>query len=125
MRHSLDAFGTILWYMPDSAFAVRLERSLTEIPEVQYQRWWGEYRRHGRRLSLDALADATLAKGKVRADQGVPELWKRGRFLEVVERNRSDVELSRDVYEFGRALGYVGVRDPEGGGFVQLEVDWP
>lgn len=111
--------------MPDSAFAVRLERSLTEIPEVQYQRWWGEYRRHGRRLSLDALADATLAKGKVRADQGVPELWKRGRFLEVVERNRSDVELSRDVYEFGRALGYVGVRDPEGGGFVQLEVDWP
>jgi len=80
------------------------------------------HRRHGRRWSLDALAHATVAKRKVRGDHGVPELWKRGRFLEVVERNRSDVELTRNVYEFGRAFRYVGARDPDGSGFLQLEV---
>jgi DEAD/DEAH box helicase domain-containing protein len=81
-------------------------------------------RRHGRRLSLDALADATLAKRKVVVAEGVPMLWRTGRLLDVVERNRSDVELTRDVYLFGRQFGYVGARDPDGAGFVQLEVDW-
>lgn len=82
-------------------------------------------RRHGRRISLDALADATLARRKAFVAEGVPLLWKTGRVLEVVERNRSDVELSRDVYLFGREFGYVASRDPDGEGFVQLEVDWP
>lgn len=82
-------------------------------------------RRHGRRLSLDALADATLFRRKAFAAEGTPQLWRTGRLLEVVERNRRDVELARDLYLFGRDFGYVGARDPDGAGFVDLEVDWP
>lgn len=81
-------------------------------------------RRHGRRLSLDALADATLARRKPVVPEGVPALWRTGRLLEVVERNRADVELSRDLFLFGRDFGFVGARDPDGAGFVALEVDW-
>lgn len=82
------------------------------------------HRRHGRRLSLDALADATLARRKELVPEGVPLLWRTGRLLEVVERNRGDVELTRDLYLFGRDFGYVAARDPDGSGFVELEVHW-
>jgi len=80
--------------------------------------------RHGRRLSLDSLADATLFRRKDFVAEGVPALWRLGRVLEVVERNRSDVELTRDLYLFGRDFGFVWARDPDGAGFVELEVDW-
>lgn len=82
-------------------------------------------RRHGRRLSLDTLADATLFRRKDFVAEGVPALWRTGRVLEVLERNQSDVELSRDLYLFGRDFGYVAARDPDGAGLVQLEVSWP
>lgn len=80
--------------------------------------------RHGRRIGLDELSDATLARRKDFVPEGVPRLWRTGRVVEVLDRNRSDVELSRDVYEFGRDFGYVVARDESGVGFEQLEVDW-
>ncbi len=80
--------------------------------------------RHGRRISLDALADATLGRRKDVVAGGVPQLWRQGRVLEVLDRNRSDVELNRDVFEFGRDVGYVVARAKDGIGFEQLEVDW-
>lgn len=79
---------------------------------------------HGRRVSLDELADATLGRRKDVVATGVPALWRQGRVLEVLNRNRSDVELSRDVFEFGRDFGWVAAREENGVGFEQLEVDW-
>lgn len=51
-------------------------------------------------------------------------LGEAGRVLEVSDRNRSDVELSRDVYAFGRAFGYGVARQENGVGFEQREVEW-
>lgn len=80
--------------------------------------------RHGRRVSLDELADATLGRRKAFVAEGVPKLWRQGRVLEVLDRNKSDVELNREVFEFGRDFGWVGAREERGVGFVELEVDW-
>lgn len=80
--------------------------------------------RHGRRVSPDALADATLGQRKDVVAGDVPRLWRQGRVLEVLGRNRSDVELNCGVFEFGRDLGYVVARARDGVGFEQLEVDW-
>lgn len=51
-------------------------------------------------------------------------LWRRGRVFEVLDRNRSDVALARDVFEFGRDFGWVQVDKGNGVGFEQLEVNW-
>lgn len=79
----------------------------------------------GRRSEwLAAGFDSVLARRKAFVPEGVPRLWRTGRIVEVLGRNRSDVELARDVYAFGRDFGYVVAREKSGVGFEQLAVDW-
>jgi hypothetical protein len=84
--------------------------------------------RHGRRISLDQLADATLARRKDVTEVGVPELWRTGQTTAVVDRLRSDVILNRDVFRHGRDFGWVvarrAARRKDSWALVQLEVDW-
>lgn len=80
--------------------------------------------RHGRWVSLDELADATLARCKDFTEVGVPELWRTGQTTKVLDRLRSDVILTRDVWRHGRDFGWVAARREDEAGFEQLEVDW-
>lgn len=68
----------------------------------------------GFRLSLNHLAQATL--GATKLADGLQSLawWKAGERGKVVEYCKSDVDLTRRLYEFGRDHGYLLYRDYQG-----------
>lgn len=65
----------------------------------------------GHRISLDALAKATLGSAKT-ADGLQAVAWFRESRLDLVEEYcRADVEITRRVFEFGRDNGYLEFED--------------
>ena len=79
--------------------------------------------RLGFRPRLQDLAEATLGEGK--SADGLQSLrwFKEGR-LDLIERYcRKDVEVTRRLYHFGRARGYLLCRDREQRAF-RVPVDW-
>ncbi len=81
------------------------------------------HRRIGFRVGLTHLAEETLGDSK--SADGLESLqWVREGRLDLVEDYcRKDVELLRDLYLFGRRMGYLVYRDGEGRQ-VRLPVDW-
>ncbi len=81
------------------------------------------YRKLGFRLKLGDLAEATLGVGK--SADGLQSLkwWKEGRVDLIEQYCRRDVEVTRDVYLFGRSNGYVLYRDRDDRQ-LRLPVDW-
>ncbi len=81
------------------------------------------YRKLGFRLKLGDLAQATLGVGK--SSDGLQSLkwWKEGRVDLIEQYCRRDVEVTRDVYLFGKRNGYVLYRDRDGKQ-LRLPVDW-
>lgn len=81
------------------------------------------HRSLGFRLSLDHLAQATLGVGK--SADGLQSLqWVQEGRLDLVEDYcRRDVEILRDLYLFGRRMGYLCYRDREDRR-VRLPVEW-
>jgi DEAD/DEAH box helicase domain-containing protein len=69
------------------------------------------YRRLSFRLNLDAVASATL--GTTKSADGVQAVawYRRGEIDKVLEYCERDVQVTRDVYEFGQRHGYVRYRD--------------
>lgn len=65
----------------------------------------------GFRLSLDALASATL--GETKSADGLQAIrwWRQGRIKELLQYCQRDVEVTRKLYEFGHEHGYVQYRD--------------
>lgn len=59
----------------------------------------------GVRVGLDDLAKLNLGKGKTDDPRMVPTLWRRGEKDRVISYLKSDVDLTREVYEFGLAKG--------------------
>jgi len=59
----------------------------------------------GVRVGLDDLAKLNLGKGKTDDPKMVPTLWRRGEKERVKSYLKSDVELTREVFEFGRSKG--------------------
>lgn len=57
----------------------------------------------GVRVGLDDLARLNLGKGKTDDPRMVPTLWRRGEKERVRKYLKSDVELTREIYEFGLA----------------------
>lgn len=79
--------------------------------------------RLGRRLSLDSLATNTL--GSAKSGDGLQALawWKEGRHEDIARYCRKDVELTRDLYLFGRDNGYLLFRN-KAKQMVRCPVDW-
>ena len=69
------------------------------------------YRRLGFRLSLNALAGATLGTTKLANGLQAVRWWRQGKLRELFEYCRQDVEVTRKLYEFGRQNKYVQYRD--------------
>jgi DEAD/DEAH box helicase domain-containing protein len=59
------------------------------------------------RISLDNLATATLNSAKSADGLMALKWWKEQRLAEIEEYCRKDVELTRDLYLFGRDNGYL------------------
>ena len=81
------------------------------------------YRTLGFRLSLDSIAKATLGTTKM-ADGLQSVIWYRNGELEkVAEYCKSDVEITRRIYEFGRDNGFVNYYSRLGSK-LKLPVNW-
>ncbi len=65
------------------------------------------HRTLGFRLSLDSLARATLGITKIADGLQSVEWFRRGELEKVAEYCKSDVEITRRLYEFGRENGFV------------------
>jgi DEAD/DEAH box helicase domain-containing protein len=78
----------------------------------------------GFRVSLDALVGATLGLGKSADGLQAVRWYKQGRLDKVMDYCQRDVELTRDLYEFGQRHGHVRFRDRRGS-LRQVSVNWP
>ncbi|MDW8102285.1 MAG: ribonuclease H-like domain-containing protein [Anaerolineae bacterium] len=65
------------------------------------------YRKVGFRVSLDHLAWATLGTGKSGDGLLAVHLWRQGWLEELMEYCRKDVELTWQLYDFGRRNKYI------------------
>lgn len=65
------------------------------------------YRTLGFRLSLDSIARATLGVTKTADGLQSVQWFKNGELDKVAEYCKSDVDITRRVYEFGRDNGFV------------------
>ncbi|MFO7838844.1 MAG: DEAD/DEAH box helicase [Desulfosalsimonadaceae bacterium] len=81
------------------------------------------YQRLGYRLSLNHLAKASLGIEKSGDGLQALEWFRQGRLAEIVRYCRDDVEITRDVYLFGRQNGYLLFQN-KAGSLVRLPVDW-
>ncbi len=81
------------------------------------------HRRLGYRLSLDHLARVTL--GAQKSADGLQALrwWKEGRLRDIIDYCRKDVEITRNVYLYGKENGFV-LFNNKAGGTVRVPVEW-
>ena len=98
-----------------SAFDFRSLPTLDLLEEVR--------NRLGFRLSLDHLATETLGARKTADGLQALRWWKEGRLREIVEYCRADVEITRDLYRFGRDRGHLLFRN-KAGQRVRVPVRW-
>lgn len=81
----------------------------------------------GFRVKLDSLARATLGRGKTGSGTESVDWWRSGDPVQrqkVVDYCRMDVELTRDVFLFGKEHGYVLIEDLKQGKPRRVEVSW-
>ncbi len=70
--------------------------------------------RLGFRLSLDHIAEATLGQSKSGSGLDALEWWQQGRMDLIIDYCRKDVLITRDLYLFARAKGYLLYREKDG-----------
>lgn len=56
----------------------------------------------GHRIGLDAIAQATLGVGKIGSGLNAIRLWRAGHIDELKKYCLKDVELTRDIYDYGQ-----------------------
>ena len=83
-----------------------------------------EVHRHlGYRLSLNHLVEVTLNEPKKADGLKALQWWREGRIRDLVDYCRHDVQLTRDLYLYGRLHGYLLFRD-KSGRVLRVPVDW-
>lgn len=69
------------------------------------------HRRLGFRVSLDNLAATTLHTSKSADGLQAVRWYREGRIQEILDYCQQDVEITRDLYEYGRKYKHVKYRD--------------
>ena len=80
-------------------------------------------KRLGHRLSLEQLVSNTLKAPKLADGLQSLQWWKEGKIDKIIEYCTSDVQLTRDLFEFGLREGYL-LFNKKNEGVVRLPVDW-
>tara|TARA_R100000008_G_scaffold31259_2_gene17452 strand:+ start:5447 stop:6049 length:603 start_codon:yes stop_codon:yes gene_type:complete len=78
---------------------------------------------HGERFTLQNLVDNTLGTSKSLESAMAPQLWKTGKYQEVVDYCLKDCELVYDLYKYGKD-NKVSAFSIEKGEMVKLKVEW-
>jgi DEAD/DEAH box helicase domain-containing protein len=81
------------------------------------------YRALNFRVSLDSIARATLGINKTANGAKSVEWFKIGELDKVAEYCKADVDITRQIYEFGRDQGYVQYYSKLGSK-LKVAVDW-
>ena len=81
------------------------------------------HNRLGYRLSLDSLASVTLGAEKSADGLQALQWWKEGRIKEIVEYCVKDVQLTRDLFLFGKENKYLLFKN-KAGQKVRVPVSW-
>lgn len=87
-------------YYPGDLSCIRSIDLLTEVQKVL-----------GRRIRLQALAEATLKKGKKGDGLKAGEWWKEGKRQQVAEYCIEDVRLTRELYDYAVTHGVLKYKD--------------
>ena len=77
----------------------------------------------GYRLSLDHLARVTLGKAKSSNGLVALEWWKAGKIDQIVEYCKKDVEITKEIYLYGRDNKYL-LFENKAGKTVRIPVKW-
>ena len=77
----------------------------------------------GYRLSLDHLARVTLGKNKSANGLEALQWWKQGKIDEIVAYCKKDVEITKEIYLFGRKNKYLLFQN-KAGNTVRIPVNW-
>ena len=77
----------------------------------------------GHRLKLDTLAAATLKAGKSADGLMAVQWWREGNLGELLSYCQKDVEITRDLWEFGRKYGYLLYED-KNKALMRVPVSW-
>lgn len=83
--------------------------TLAQLPTVDMMR--ALEKRLGHRIGLDAVASATLKIGKSADGLQAVRWWREGRMEELFHYCEQDVDVTRQLYEFGKAYHYVAYYD--------------
>jgi DEAD/DEAH box helicase domain-containing protein len=81
----------------------------------------------GFRVKLESVAQATLRRGKTGSGTESVEWWRSGdpaQRQKVIDYCKQDVELTRDLYLFGKDRGHVFIEDLRQGGIRRVEISW-
>lgn len=78
----------------------------------------------GFRLYLDSLADATLGVRKSGDGMQALRWYKEGKMDEIKKYCLKDVEITKNLYEFGQKHGHVLFYSRDAGGKVAIPVAW-
>ena len=81
------------------------------------------HRTLGFRLSLDSIAEASLGTSKSADGLKAVEWFRAGELEKVAEYCKVDVDVTRQVYEFGRDNGFVNYRSKLGSK-LKVAVNW-
>lgn len=76
----------------------------------------------GYRVKLDDVARATIGTGKTGHGLQAIQFWREGRLKELADYCLMDVKITREVYEFARAYGFVRWTD-RSGRLVEIPMD--
>lgn len=78
----------------------------------------------GRRLRLDNLGQATLGKGKIGNGWEAIEYYRQEKWQELEKYCLMDVEITRDLYDFGQKNGFWRYREMTGE-IGEFKIKWP
>lgn len=93
---------------------------ITRLPVLDLME--GVYEYLGYRVPLDELAKETLGMQKTGHGLKAIEYYRNGELDKLKEYCLSDVQITRDLYEFGRKHGVVFVKDTRGN--KEIPVKW-
>ncbi|MDY6971838.1 MAG: DEAD/DEAH box helicase [Thermodesulfobacteriota bacterium] len=82
------------------------------------------HKRLGFRLGLDHLAAETLKHGKTAEGLQAVEWFHRGEIEKLTEYCLKDVEITRDLFQYGLKEGHLVYREKTSGTRVRLPVEW-
>lgn len=74
-------------------------------------------------LKLETIAQGTLNVGKSADGLMAVEWWKTGEMDKIIEYCKQDVQVTKDIFEFGRKNGHVKLRRADGNN-AEVKVSW-